>query len=657
MDIKSSSAGSSSPSSREQHPHDDVVMPSSSSNGISSAGQDKLPPITMASSPTTLQSHIADQSWDRVSARQPIGNLGEEPDRETFIEFASTILETRLADVVKHRRAVKLSSSSSPGSSRSRSPTTSDDWWLAEGEIMTCPLNDSVDFQGKQHGSATGKSASSSPPAVLLTSTCRSQIRAYVRRIASMYRTNRYHGLEHAVHVTMSANKLLDMLHEGNSADSDNDSADLNDFSVSEPHIKGLLSGSSCRGGSNGNMPLQNDSEHSDTSENGYKFPMGGRALTAAATTTTPTTQKSPDFDSRNHLSRPKKRSNSKQPRSSTYLIYSDMFTKFAFVFAAIIHDVDHQGVPNTRLVLENDPVVELHGGISAAEKHSIKVAFRTLSECNDFDEFRSVVFESPDDQLQMHRIVTNLVISTDIASPDRMQSTKMRWEQAFLHHHNHHQHSNSPSSGHHPLPFGRLSLAGQSPPRSSEIATVQASKPQLVPMQSNPDNTTSTMNHSRPPPSQQRRNSLKRVLQLNGGQTVEYFTECNDDDNGRHDARTALRHSVVIETMLNVADVAHSMQSWELFLFWNRKLFEELYVAFKEGRSDNDPSNDWYENQLGFYRLYVIPLAEKMKTCGVFGECGGEWVKNAVLIRDRWSDEGDQVTKDMIASVKSDVI
>jgi len=94
---------------------------------------------------------------------------------------------------------------------------------------------------------------------------------------------------------------------------------------------------------------------------------------------------------------------------------------------------------------------------------------------------------------------------------------------------------------------------------------------------------------------------------------------------------------------MLNVADVAHSMQSWELFVFWNKRLFEELYEAYKSGRSDTDPPDLWYENQVGFYSMYVIPLAEKMKKCGVFGQedVSGEWVKNAIEIRDRWKREG----------------
>jgi len=150
-----------------------------------------------------------------------------------------------------------------------------------------------------------------------------------------------------------------------------------------------------------------------------------------------------------------------------------------------------------------------------------------------------------------------------------------------------------------------------------------------------------------------ERTKTLKRVLEVNGGQSIEYFSDVADDE----DARMALQQSVVIETMLNVADVAHSMQCWELFLFWNRRLFEELFVAFKVGRSDHEPSGDWYENQLGFYAIYVIPLAEKMKQCKVFGALGGEWVNNATFIRDRWKLEGEQITKDMIASVKRDYL
>lgn len=584
---------------------------------------DFLPPITTDTLPTALQTRIACQPWDKVSAREPIGSHEHAPDEETFYEFASAILEMRLADVVKDRRdnVNKLSSSLT-------SPRISTDECLTK-------------VGGGQHDSSSPSPSAlrtESSPTVLLTSNCRSQLRAYVRRIASMYRDNRYHALEHAIHVTMSANKLLDMIHDG-TAESSSDVDEMNDFSMSEPCIMKEMTSdldrSTC------------DSINSLLSENGYKY---SRGLHSGASMVR-NTSLSEDFDS--HALGPTKEKRPKAKRSgpSTHLVYSDTLTKFAFVFAAMIHDVDHQGVPNTRLLLENDPIVEVHGGISVAEKHSIKVAFQTLSE-DGFDEFRSVVFESPDDQLRLHRIVTNVVVSTDIASPERMRSTKIRWEEAFCHHHPNTLPTKNgpaaPSSGR-PSPATERIRATNAVSPSSEIATVQASKPRLVSMRDTTDEL-----HAR----HERRHPLtKRVVQHNGGQrTVEYFPTERHGEEEDDETRAALRHSVIIETMLNVADVAHSMQSWELFLFWNRKLFEELYVAFKTGRSGNDPSNDWYQNQLGFYKLYVIPLAEKMKTCGVFGERGGEWVENAISIRDRWCREGDQETKDMIAAVERDI-
>ncbi|KAL7544194.1 hypothetical protein ACHAWF_007573 [Thalassiosira exigua] len=585
-----------------------------------------LPPITSDTAMTPLQAEISRQSWDRVSARQPIGCRDQEPERDYFIDHASTILETRLADVVRQRKELSTGVGAGPGGA----------------------------------ATATGNSpASATAPAVLLTSTCRSQLRAYVRRIASMYRGNRYHSLEHAVHVTMSANKLVDMLYKGaTKGESDDDSANsFDDFAASDSFLL-----------------VRDDSTHSSVSENGYN--------TATAREMSEATS---GFSRRNSLSgeplaRPRQHRRplsqggrgGPPPPPPPRPLHSDAFAKFALVFAAMVHDVDHKGVPNARLILEGDPDVALHGLVSTAEKRSIRVAFRTLSE-DVFDELRAAAFATPDDRLRMHRLVTGMVLSTDIASGERMQSTKLRWEEAFCPPARPPRRSPGafpaggwvpPPSlppGLHPPGLGRAASAGPRVlplPISSEVATVQASEPRLVAMREPERPASGAMGHH-PHWRHQRRSSLERSMQMNGGQTVEYFMmpglerEEDDEEDGE---KMILRRDVVLETMLNVADVAHSMQSWELFLFWNRRLFEELFVAYKEGRSDNDPSKGWYGNQLGFYRLYVIPLAEKMRKCGVFGELGGEWVKNAISIRDRWSQEGERITEDMITSVEREL-
>ena len=656
-----------------------------------------LPPITTETLPTPLQLQIANQTWDKVSAREPIGSSDNAPDIDTFIDYLSTILEMRLAEVVKHRREAKqnLTEFTNPSSvegassqilSSSLTSFKDDNWEMAKRP--STPTSGEEDSVSRQSSTSTSNTTTTSAEKVLLTSTCRIQLRAYVRHIASMYRNNKYHGLEHAVHVTMSANKLLDMLHCNNN-DNEGESSESRQSSSSSSSSFPSSSSIDETGERTYKPPTSDVPVHPNAAKHpAMTWPAGSdracitrrdsKAVLAAAGAAA--VKKGYKFSRLDHYSARKKKAKSKHTHhphriqhklssESSHCIYSDMFTKFAFVFAAMIHDVDHQGVPNARLAKEQDPLIDVHGSISTAEKHSIQVAFKTLSE-SDYEEFRNVVFDSPEDQLQMHRIVFNVVISTDIASAERGLATKERWDEAFNNNNNNnnkHQPtlggsaSSSPSnSSTPPLPLGRLSLAGKT--SLSEIATVQASKPQIVSMQ-NTSSVTTQHHH----PHRQQHNQRKRTsLQLNGGQTVEYFTEfdSDDDDNDSdsddaEDKRMALQQSVIIETMLNVADVAHSMQSWELFVLWNKRLFEELYEAYKSGRSDTDPSDGWYENQVGFYSMYVIPLAEKMKKCGVFGQedVSGEWVKNAIEIRDRWRREGEEITRDMIDTVKRELM
>jgi len=37
----------------------------------------------------------------------------------------------------------------------------------------------------------------------------------------------------------------------------------------------------------------------------------------------------------------------------------------------------------------------------------------------------------------------------------------------------------------------------------------------------------------------------------------------------------------------------------------WNANLFEEMYKAYIDGRSQSDPSTFWYKGELGFYDYY----------------------------------------------------
>ena len=77
-----------------------------------------------------------------------------------------------------------------------------------------------------------------------------------------------------------------------------------------------------------------------------------------------------------------------------------------------------------------------------------------------------------------------------------------------------------------------------------------------------------------------------------------------------------------------------------------NEKLFHELYKAHLEGRGTFDPSQGWYKGELGFFDFYIIPLAEKLKECGVFGVSGDEYLNYALQNRAEWEQKGREVVK-----------
>jgi hypothetical protein len=58
--------------------------------------------------------------------------------------------------------------------------------------------------------------------------------------------------------------------------------------------------------------------------------------------------------------------------------ITSCPLTQFAVVFSAIIHDVDHPGVPNAQLVKEKSPLAEMYRNVSVAEQNRYAKRFHT---------------------------------------------------------------------------------------------------------------------------------------------------------------------------------------------------------------------------------------------------------------------------------------
>ncbi|CAJ1960716.1 unnamed protein product [Cylindrotheca closterium] len=105
---------------------------------------------------------------------------------------------------------------------------------------------------------------------------------------------------------------------------------------------------------------------------------------------------------------------------------------------------------------------------------------------------------------------------------------------------------------------------------------------------------------------------------------------------------------TIVIEHLIQASDVAHTMQHWHIYCKWNERLFQEMAVAYKAGRLPFNPAEKWYEGEIGFLDNYVIPLAKKLKNCGVFGVASDEYLNYAMENRCEWEEKG----RDFVATL-----
>ncbi|KAL3941924.1 MAG: hypothetical protein SGARI_000434 [Bacillariaceae sp.] len=239
-----------------------------------------------------------------------------------------------------------------------------------------------------------------------------------------------------------------------------------------------------------------------------------------------------------------------------TFGITSDPLTQFACVMAALIHDVDHQGVPNTTLLTEKDPLVELYDGKSLAEQNSVDLAWEMLMQ-PEFEPLVAVICRDDIELARFRQLIVNAVMATDIMDKDLKNLRNGRWDKAFK------------------------------------------------------DNDTSAEAVNR-------------------------------------------KATIVIEHLIQASDVSHTMQHWSVYQKWNGKLFKEMYKAYKDGRADKDPSEFWYKGEIGFFDFYIIPLAKKLKDCGVFGVSSDEYLNYAQSNRDEWEMKGKSVVEKLIAEVQT---
>ena len=145
-----------------------------------------------------------------------------------------------------------------------------------------------------------------------------------------------------------------------------------------------------------------------------------------------------------------------------------------------------------------------------------------------------------------------------------------------------------------------------------------------------------------------------KQLNDLRKSRWTRAFASSSDLVDTNHDDYQNLRATIVIEHIMQASDVSHTMQHWHIYRKWNEKLFRECYKAFREGRAEKDPTTFWYEGEKGFYDYYIIPLAKKLKECGVFGVSSSEYLDYALKNRAEWEIHGQEAVQEMVANVKN---
>ena len=107
---------------------------------------------------------------------------------------------------------------------------------------------------------------------------------------------------------------------------------------------------------------------------------------------------------------------------------------------------------------------------------------------------------------------------------------------------------------------------------------------------------------------------------------------------------------TIVFEYIIQASDVSHCMQHWQTYLKFNRRLFQERYLAYVKGISNTCPSQGWYQGELWFFDNYVIPTAEKLDHCGVFGVSSFEYLSYARQNRSEWQRKGEAIVADFVS-------
>ena len=124
-------------------------------------------------------------------------------------------------------------------------------------------------------------------------------------------------------------------------------------------------------------------------------------------------------------------KNDSRKKPPPTFGLRTDPTALLALLFAAMIHDTGHPGITNRQRVDEQDEMAIRYNDESIHENHALSLAFGELLK-SDYGELRRVMFPTDAHYRYFRKLVIDSVLSTDLASPARIQISRSKFQEAF---------------------------------------------------------------------------------------------------------------------------------------------------------------------------------------------------------------------------------
>jgi hypothetical protein len=370
---------------------------------------------------------------------------------------------------------------------------------------------------------------------ILLSPTLRAQIRKYVTHISSRYHHVGFHSFEHASHVMLSATKIVYMLQR------------------KSPFHRMVLR----------KKDLHNILDRDNMNQDG-------------------------DFPGAINIHEVETRV---QDLEGT--IY-DPWIHFAIAFSALLHDVDHKGLTNVQLSVESDPLAKKYGSDecmkSYAEWNSLDIGLTLLNDGESYSELDKVFGKK---KKMLYRMITDLVLCTDIASKERRDLGMHRWKKAC---------SMDEDAG-----------------RYRRRATIET------------DNTSS------------------HLLEHGGNRVLsKLFTL----EVAKAISEQIMQAADVSHTMQHFS----TFTKWNKRLYHEVLAAHKCgrTLAHHEQRRGcsapeiHHPKENWYDSEIGFFTFYIIPLAERLDACGAFSD-DDKFAPLAIQNKEHWIEFGGELTASMV--------